>query len=236
MMGREMGGAPENDYGSLRKTIWHDCGVRRTARTFAISVLLLVGSFSAFAQTTDTRPVIVAFGDSLTAGYGVPPGKSYPDDLQRRLNQAGYQYRVVNMGESGDTTTDGLQRIPEVIAAKPALVILEFGGNDGLRGLPVTTMRANMTAMVESLRKANIRILLAGMTLPPNYGSVYIHSFEQVYLDLARKYNLPRIPFLLEGVGGHPDLVQSDGIHPTAVGCEIVSANVIRYLTPLIKK
>jgi acyl-CoA thioesterase-1 len=184
----------------------------------------------------DTRPVIAAFGDSLTAGYGVEPGKSYPDFLQRRLDSAGYQYHVVNFGVSGDTTTDGLQRLPGVLAAKPDLVILEFGGNDGLRGLPVATTHANLARMIEAFQEADIRILLAGMTLPRNYGTAYIHSFEQVYVNLASKFQLPRIPFLLEGVGGHPDLTQTDGIHPTAEGCEIVSGNVMRYLEPLLKK
>jgi acyl-CoA thioesterase-1 len=184
----------------------------------------------------DTRPVIVAFGDSLTAGYGVEPGKSYPDFLQRRLDTAGYRYHVVNLGVSGDTTTDGIQRLPEVLAAKPELVILEFGGNDGLRGLPVSTTRANLTQMIQSLQKSGIRILLAGMTLPRNYGSAYIHSFEQVYVDLVRQFHLPAIPFLLEGVGGRPELTQADGIHPTAEGCQIVSGNVMKYLQALLKK
>lgn len=184
----------------------------------------------------DSRPVIVAFGDSLTAGYGVSPGKSYPDDLQRLLDAAGYKYRVVNLGVSGDTTTDGLQRLPDVLAAKPAIVILEFGGNDGLRGLPVSTTRTNLSQIVQALQKNGIRILLAGMTLPRNYGETYIHSFEQVYTTLASQYHLARIPFLLEDVAGHPDLVQPDEIHPTAEGCQIVSSNVIKYLTPLLKK
>ncbi len=184
----------------------------------------------------DPRPVIVAFGDSLTAGYGVEPGKSYPDDLQRLIDAAGYQYRIVNLGMSGDTTTDGIQRMPDVLAAKPVIVILEFGGNDGLRGLPVSTTRANLIQMVEGLQRAGIQILLAGMTLPRNYGLDYIQSFEQVYLDVAKQYHLARIPFLLEGVGGHPELVQSDGIHPTAEGCRIVSVNVMNNLRPLLKK
>ena len=184
----------------------------------------------------DTRPVIVAFGDSLTAGYGVEPGKSYPDFLHRRLDAAGYKYHIVNLGVSGDTTTDGIQRLPDVLAAKPTLVILEFGGNDGLRGLPVATTRANLTEMIQTFQKANIQILLAGMTLPRNYGSAYIHSFEQVYVDLASQFHLPAIPFLLDGVGGHPDLTQPDGIHPTAEGCKIVSANVMKYLEPIVKK
>ncbi len=188
------------------------------------------------APSPDSRPVIVAFGDSLTAGYGVEPGKSYPDDLQRLIDSAGDKYHVLNMGVSGDTTTDGIQRLPDVIAAKPAIVILEFGGNDGLRGLPVTTTRVNMTQMVEGLQRAGVQILLAGMSLPRNYGPDYIHAFEQVYTDVAGSYHLARIPFLLEGVGGHPDLLQADGIHPTAEGCQIVSANVMRYLGPLLKK
>ena len=187
------------------------------------------------ASPVDTRPVIAAFGDSLTFGYGVEPGKSYPDDLQRLIDAAGYKYRVVNLGVSGDTTTDGIQRVPAVLSVKPVIVILEFGGNDGLRGLPVSTTRANQVVMIEALRKAGIRILLAGMSLPLNYGPDYIHSFEQVYVDLARQYHLARIPFLLEGVGGHAELLQGDGIHPTAEGCEIVAANVMNNLRPLLK-
>lgn len=176
----------------------------------------------------------MAFGDSLSAGFGVEPGKSYPDDVQRLLNAAGYHYRVVNLGVSGDTTTDGVERLSNVLAVHPAIVILEFGGNDGLRGLPVTSTEKNLATMIEALRKSGAKILLAGMTLPRNYGPEYIHSFEQVYVDLAKKYHLERIPFLLEGVGGHPDLMQADGIHPTAQGAKIVAATVMRYLQPLL--
>lgn len=184
----------------------------------------------------DLRPVIVAFGDSLSAGLGVPPGKSYPDDLQRLLDAAGYHYHVINLGVSGDTTTDGVQRLPDVLAAKPNIVILEFGGNDGLRGLPVSTSRANQITMIQTLQRAGIRILLAGMTLPRNYGSDYIRSFERIYSDLASQFHLTLIPFLLDGVGGHPEFTQPDGIHPTTVGCEIVAANVMKYLSPMLKK
>lgn len=185
-------------------------------------------------QTEDTRPVIAAFGDSLSAGFGVEPGKSYPDDLQRLLDAAGYRYHVVNLGVSGDTTTDGVQRLPSVLAVHPAIVILEFGGNDGLRGLPVTAARMNLSEMVEAIRNAHAQILLAGMTLPRNYGPEYIHTFEQMYVDLAKQYMLARIPFLLEGVGGHPDLTQPDGIHPTAEGAQIVARTVMTYLKPLL--
>ena len=186
------------------------------------------------SKKPDTRPAIVAFGDSLSAGYGVEPGKSYPDDVQRLLDSAGYRYRIVNLGVSGDTTTDGVERLPTVLAVHPAIVILEFGGNDGLRGLPVTSTEKNLAVMTEALQKSGAKVLLAGMTLPRNYGPEYIHSFEQVYVELARQYHLVRIPFLLEGVGGHPDLMQADGIHPTAVGATIVARTVMRYLQPLL--
>jgi acyl-CoA thioesterase I len=185
-------------------------------------------------NANDTRPIIAAFGDSLSAGFGVAPGKSYPDDVQRLLDAAGYRYRVVNLGVSGDTTTDGLERLPAVLAIHPAIVILEFGGNDGLRGLPVTSTEKNLAAMVGALRKAGAAVLLAGMTLPRNYGPEYIHSFDQIYVDLATQYKVARIPFLLEGVGGHPDLMQADEIHPTAEGAAIVAHNVMKYLQPLL--
>jgi acyl-CoA thioesterase-1 len=151
------------------------------------------------------------------------------------LDAKGYPYHVVNLGVSGDTTTDGVERLPAVLAVHPAIVLLEFGGNDGLRGLPVTSTQKNLAIMIEALQKSGASIVLAGMTLPRNYGPEYIHSFERVYTDLAEKYRLIRIPFLLEGVGGHPDLMQADGIHPTAAGAEIVSRTVFSYLQPLLK-
>lgn len=191
---------------------------------------------NAAPQKTDTRPIIAAFGDSLSAGFGVAPGKSYPDDLQRLLDAAGYRYHVMNFGVSGDTTTDGVERLPEVLAVHPAIVILEFGGNDGLRGQPVASAEQNMAQMIVALEKGDARILLAGMTLPRNYGPEYIHSFEQMYVSLSKQYKIERMPFLLEGVGGHPDLTQPDGIHPTAEGARIVADNVLKYLRPLITK
>ena len=181
------------------------------------------------------RPVIVAFGDSLTAGFGAEPGASYPDFLQKELLQAGLGWRVVNAGVSGDTTTDGLNRVGEVLAHKPRVVILEFGGNDGLRGLPIATTRANLEQIVVQLRKAGATVVLAGMTLPPNYGPDYIGSFEQIYRDLATKYKLTRIPFLLDGVATHRDLMQRDGIHPTGPGNALVAKTVMRYLKPLLR-
>jgi acyl-CoA thioesterase I len=182
----------------------------------------------------DTRPVIVAFGDSLSAGYGADPGKSFPDFLQKDLDAGGFKWRVVNMGVSGNTTTDGLSRMGEVLALKPRITIVEFGGNDGLRGLPIETTQANLDQIVRGLRAAGSAVVLAGMTLPPNYGADYIRTFEQVYKDSAAKYKVARIPFLLDGVAVHPNLMQRDGIHPTADGNEIVAKTVMRYLKPLL--
>ena len=186
------------------------------------------------AAPTDTRPVIVAFGDSLTAGFGADPGKSYPDFLQKDLDAAGLKWHVVNRGESGDTTTDGLARMSSVLSRKPKITIVEFGGNDGLRGLPVETTRSNLEQIIQMLDSAGSKVVLAGMTLPPNYGPDYIKPFQQVYLELAAKYKLTRIPFLLSDVALHPGLMQQDGIHPTAEGNEIVAKTVMRYLKPLL--
>lgn len=184
----------------------------------------------------DPRPVIACFGDSLSAGYGLESGKSYPDVLQQIMDAAGYKYRVVNLGVSGDTTTDGVDRLPGVLAVKPEIVVLEFGGNDGLRGLPVTSSEQNLRTMVEALDKAGIRVVLAGMSLPRNYGPEYISAFEKVFLDVGTRYKLVRIPFLLEGVGGNPTLTQPDGMHPTADGTKLVAATVFRFVQPLLRR
>jgi acyl-CoA thioesterase-1 len=182
------------------------------------------------AVPVDTRPAVVAFGDSLTAGFGAEPGNSYPDFLQKELDN----WRVVNAGVSGDTTTDGVNRLAEVLAYKPRIVIVEFGGNDGLRGLPIETTRANLEQMVSTLQKAGVNVVLAGMTLPPNYGPDYIQSFERIYVELKAKYKITEIPFLLEGVATNRSLMQRDGLHPTAKGNERVAKTVLKYLKPLL--
>ena len=184
----------------------------------------------------DTRPAIVAFGDSLTAGFGAEPGNSYPDFLQKDLDGAGLHWHVINAGVSGDTTTDGVNRLGEVLAYKPRIVIVEFGGNDGLRGLPIETTRVNLDQIVATLLNAGVKVVLAGMTLPPNYGQDYIRMFERIYHDLAAKYKLTRIPFLLEGVAtmATRNLMQRDGLHPTGPGNAVVAQTVMRYLKPLL--
>jgi len=191
---------------------------------------------SANEAPPDRRPVIVAFGDSLTAGFGADPGKSYPDFLQQELDRRGYRYRVVNAGISGDTTTDGLARLSMVTALTPVVTIVEFGGNDGLRGLPIATTRSNLDQIIGVLKQSGTQVLLAGMTLPTNYGPDYIRAFQQVYTDLAAKDKVPMIPFLLAGVAGTKSYMQRDGLHPTGDGNRIVAATVMRYLKPMLPK
>lgn len=183
----------------------------------------------------DTHPLIVAFGDSLTAGYGLDPGLSYPDLLQKKLDEGGHRYRVVNQGISGDTTSGGLARLETALVLRPAIVILELGANDGLRGLPVSNTRANLDELLSAFKSAGCRILLAGITLPRNYGSDYIREFDSIYRDLAAKHEVPLLPFLLEGVAMKQALMQPDALHPNAQGTAIVAENVFQALQPLLK-
>jgi acyl-CoA thioesterase I len=188
----------------------------------------------------DTRPIILAFGDSISEGLGVPTGKSFPDQLQKKLDTTGFSYRVVNLGVSGDTTTGGLGRLDYAVSMKPAVVILELGGNDGLRGIPVASTKANLEKMIGAFQKSGAIVVLAGMTLPPNYGPEYIQQFEAAYKDLATKYKVTLIPFLMEDILAQyktkPGLMQRDGIHPTAEGHAIIADTVMRYLQKVIKR
>ena len=187
------------------------------------------------SKPADSRPAILCFGDSITAGFGLDSGQSFPDLLQQDLDRHHLAFRVLNFGVSGDTTQDGLARVPMALAEHPAFVLLELGGNDGLRGLPLSVTQANLAQMIESFQSAGARVVLAGMSLPPNYGAAFIKKFEAVYPALAAKYKAPLIPFLLEGVGGHDDLMQRDGIHPNALGAQKVEALVMKTLAPLLR-
>jgi len=188
------------------------------------------------ADQPDLRPVIVCFGDSLTAGYGTDAGESYPDVLQRNLDAQGYHYRVSNQGISGDTTKDGLARIARVIAEHPQIVVLEFGGNDGLRGLPLEQTQANLDAMIAQLKASGSQVALAGITLPPDYGRDYIARFDTMYTSLAKKHRVPLLPFLLQDVYGVPGDIQDDHTHATAQGNKQVAVNVERLIQPMLKR
>jgi len=184
----------------------------------------------------DTRPLVVCFGDSLTAGYGADDGQSYPDFLQKDLDAEGFRYRVVNEGVSGNTTKDGVDRLAEVEGLHPAVVVLEFGGNDGLRGIKVQSMRANLATMIAGLQHAGAKVVLAGITLPPDYGPDYVNAFTATYPELAKKYNVPVLPFLLQNVYGVQGLMQADNTHATDKGNAIVARNVLPLVEPLLKK
>jgi acyl-CoA thioesterase I len=178
-----------------------------------------------------TAPRIVALGDSLTAGLGLPPDQAYPAVLQRKLQDENMPIEVVNAGVSGDTSADGLRRANWALEGDVRLLILALGANDGLRGLPPGQMKANLQGIIHRARQRAIPVLLVGMEAPPNYGEQYAADFRQVFQDLARENKVAFVPFLLEGVAGVESLNQSDGIHPTSAG----AAHVADHLWPAVK-
>ena len=199
-------------------------------------LLLVLPLVAGEATAAGPERVIVAFGDSLTAGLGVPADQTYPARLGARLRHEGYDYRVVNAGVSGDTTAGGLRRVDWALRLKPEIVILELGVNDALRGQPLTSVRANLEQLVTRFQDAGVRVLVAGMRLPPNYGTPYADEFYRLFSQVARGRNAPYLPFFLEGVGAVPSLNQPDGIHPTAEGYAIVVTHMWPYLQPLLRK
>lgn len=202
-------------------------------RRLLVSFCLLSVAFPAFAAE---RPLIVCFGDSITAGYGLQPGQAYSDALQRKLDAAGYRYTVANQGTSGATTKDAVANLGAVLRMRPQVVIVEFGGNDGLRGIPPEATRQNLDAVLTALQSANIKVLLAGITLPPNYGPDYIHSFEAIFRDLAAKHHVAFVPMIYKDLVHVPGTIQPDGIHPTAKGSEIIAGTLMPTLTPLLRR
>ncbi|WP_447970108.1 arylesterase [Nitrospira sp. M1] len=183
----------------------------------------------------DTRPRIVALGDSLTAGLGVPPDESYPSRLQRHLDQTGYPYHVVNAGVSGDTTAGALRRLDWVLKNQPSIVIIELGANDGLRGQPIKAIHGNLQKILQRLQDRQIHILLTGMKIPPNYGFDYTSQFAEIFPQLADEFDVPFMPFFLEDVAAHRSLNQADGIHPTGEGYKVIVEHLMTYLEPLLR-
>ena len=198
--------------------------------------LTLVVVLLAAVPAPAAERVIVVLGDSLTAGLGVAREEAYPALLEARLRREGYDYRVVNAGVSGDTSAGGLRRVDWVLRARPEIVIVALGANDGLRGLPVAAMRDNLVAIVTRLREAGARVLLAGMRVPPNYGDEYARDFAAVFPEVARRTGVPLAPFLLDGVAGEARLNQADGIHPTAEGQRLIASRLWSHLRPLLAR
>ena len=196
--------------------------------------VLIVASAAAHAEA----PVILVFGDSISAGYGLPRvEQGWVELLKTRLKEQGYGYQVVNASVSGETTAGGLARLPRALELHhPGIVILELGGNDGLRALPIAQMRANLTQMATLAGAAGAKVLLLGMRMPPNYGPQYTEQFAAVFSDLAREKKIPLVPFLLTDIALSPTLLQGDDIHPNALGQPILLDNVWPQLKPLLHK
>jgi len=198
--------------------------------------LPVFGAATLFAATAADRPVIVCYGDSITAGRGLAYGEAYSDFLQKKLDAEGYRYKVVNRGTSGATTKDALAGLKYVLELHPAVVIVEFGGNDGLRGLPVADTHSNLDQLLTALEKARVKIVFAGITLPPDYGPDYIRSFQQIFRDLAARHRVAFVPMLYQNLVGVPGTIQDDGIHPTAKGSAIIAGTLLPALRPLLRK
>jgi acyl-CoA thioesterase I len=196
-------------------------------------VLLL--SSVAIAKTHGPKPVIVCFGDSLTAGYGTEPGHSYPDYLQQILDSRGYGYRVINQGVNGNTTQDGVRRLNDVLAGHPEIVVVEFGGNDKLNGLPVSATQTNLDQIISTLQTAGVKVALTGIKLE-DYPPEYIRDFNDALVQTAKKYAIPFLPSLLIHVDTVPNAMQDDHTHATAAGNKLVAENVFQLLKPLLKK
>ena len=200
--------------------------------TLLFATLALAGRAAA-----DSAYTLMVYGDSLSAGYGIDESQGWVELLSKKLTNEGFPYQVVNGSVSGETTTGGLSRLPAMLDSyRPDLVILELGGNDGLRGLPLNAIRQNLVAMVEMSRASGAEVLLAGIQIPPNYGPRYTEPFFQQFSDIARELEIPLVPFLIDGIPQQPELMQNDGIHPKAEAQSMILENVWPALVPMLAK
>ena len=200
-------------------------------------ILLLISLLLFGSPVLARAPVVLVLGDSLSAGYGIDVNTGWVSLLQQRLKQQGYPHQLINASISGDTSGGGRARLPRALALHhPDLVVIELGANDGLRGLSLTEMRTNLAAMIKLARAQDAQVVLIGMHLPPNYGPAYTEKFHAVYLKLAREFNLPLVPFLLEGVALNAELMQADGLHPRALAQARLLENVWPVLKPVLRK
>ena len=188
------------------------------------------------ALSARAEPIVLVYGDSLSAGYGLPQGKGWVDLLAERLRSENLGYRVANASLSGETTLGGANRLVSALAQhRPEVVVIELGGNDGLRGLSLEATRTHLTAMVDAVRKAGARPLLVGMQLPPNYGTAYTKKFQALFEEVARERKTPLVAFMLAGFGENRDYFQPDGIHPTVEAQPLILDNIWPVLRPLLK-
>lgn len=207
------------------------------AAIFALGCLLALGPRVGLAAAIPPPKIVLFLGDSITAGYGIDPSRAFPALIQEKIDARGWKFKVVNAGQSGDTSAGGLSRMDWLLRSGIDVLVLELGANDGLRGLPVEVTRRNLQAIIDRTRERypNVKVVIAGMRIPPNLGRDYSRQFQAVFSDLARKNRASLIPFILEGAGGVRELNLPDGIHPTAKGHAIVAANVWKVLEPVLK-
>ena len=208
--------------------------VRRLVSAAFLLPIFGVATIFAASAPVASRPVIVCYGDSITAGHGLAYGQAYPDFLEKKLDAEGYQYKVVNQGTSGATTKDALAGLPYLLRLHPSVVIVEFGGNDGLRGLPVAETRRNLDQLLTALEKAHVKVVFAGITLPPDYGPDYIQSFQQMFREVAARHRVAFVPMLYRNLIHVPGTIQSDGIHPTAKGSAMIADTLFPVLRPML--
>jgi acyl-CoA thioesterase I len=206
-------------------------------KSLVSAALVLAAILLGAAVPLNPTRVILILGDSITAGYGLEPDESFPTLLQKKIDARGWKFRVINAGQSGDTSASGLARLDWLLKNRIDVLVLELGANDGLRGLHPETTRKNLQAIVNRTKQRypDVRVIIGGMKVPPNMGSDYAARFEAVFREVAKQNQAVLIPFILEGVGGVRDLNLPDGIHPTAKGQEIVARNVWKALEPVLK-
>ena len=222
----------------MRFLHWNALGFSLSA--VGLSTILCSGLFESAPKTdapaSKELRVVVCLGDSLTAGYGLDQAQAYPALLQKRIDDLGWKFKVVNAGVSGETTAGGLRRLDWVLKRRVDVLILALGGNDALRGIPLETTRQNLDQILTRTRAKNpdVQLIVAGMLIPPNWGREYFNGFRAIFPQLAKKHHAGLIPFLLAGVGGKPELNFPDGIHPTADGHRVVAANVWKVLEPAL--
>ena len=206
-----------------------------------VTVLFLLALIAALpAEAAADKPSvplrIVAFGDSLTSGHRLPEKDAYPAVVQKKLKAAGLPYTILNYGVSGDTTTRALRRLDRALAEKPQIFIVELGVNDGLRGVPVPQIKANLEKIIAAFQEQHVDVLLCGMEALPFNGWQYTIEFHRMYEDLALKYDVPLVPFVMNGVLGNPDMISEDGVHPNAAGARYIAGTIWEYLEPMAKK
>ncbi|MBK1735553.1 arylesterase [Halorhodospira abdelmalekii] len=221
---------------TIRLPLWH------SFRLIAgLVIVLALASNAAAAErgenatAADSAPIVLIFGDSLSAAYGMAQEKSWPALLAERLEASGYPHRVVNVSRSGETTGGGLRRLPDALErVEPTLTLLQLGGNDGLRGRPPTQIRSNLEQMLEAIEATESAVLLIGIRIPPNYGPAYTQQFEAVYRDLAEAHDVPLLPFLLEDIWNRDGMMQADGIHPSTQAQPLILELLWEEVEPLL--